>query len=290
MDEWSVSLPLSYSEVIDAEVFEMSGLGRAFSIALGGAVGLGVGAWLSEDHKALTSAAGGAAAAYATSVLLKQGEICKVRVNHHFTFKALTAAEQAKLSVDKRNMSFRLARGLETTFGFVVYHTIDFDYCKCPPVESVLSTFTSKSGRYTSLSWKPVPPGSHIVPLGRTAERSCGLALELPRNFGYRCRAGDVRKILTDIVPCIDGFVADSTLFQWMATHPRFMDMGREFSNVKDFLRMSYCTNGQIINDLTSGDFNGLYTATSVLTLVQFLRMKTLFSAGLLQATQEWGF
>ena len=99
----------------------------------------------------------------------------------------------------------------------------------------------------------------------------------------------EVRSKLRTTMPCLHGVVVDLTLYDWMVNHPRFMAVDRTFDDVKGFLRLSFCANGQIANDFNSGEYTSVYPATAVMCLVKWLTRKEQVS-GKWNYAQEWGF
>jgi len=212
-----------------------------------------------------------------------------IKAVHHFAYERVSAEEQRKLSHDRRNMSFRLARGLETSVAVRVTHTVTFEYMPSSLMKEIrMFFFESRSGCVTRIPWEPVPEQSHVTVIGRSAEQNHGLALEIP--VGGVVPSSVARGVIRDLVPSLDGNVLDATLFQWLTTHPRLMDATRAFDDVKSFVRMSLCTNGQVVNDFTSGDYTNIYTTSAVASLVKFLSLKNHASASTAPGTQEWAF
>lgn len=208
-----------------------------------------------------------------------------IKVVHHFEYEALPHQEQVELSHDRRNISFRLARPVETSYGVRVKHWVDFQYSDLD--DGIILTALDAVGLKdlaTQVVFNQIPVGA-IIGLDDEVDGLPRVALQVePRND-----PNEVRHRLAKTLPSIDSTVVDVTLWDWMATHSRFMDVSRPFADVKSFLRLSYCANGQIANDLMSGDYRSLYPATATLTLVTWLHQRFV-RGGQWVELQDWGF
>jgi hypothetical protein len=282
-------LPSSYDEYMYCTLLQGATLATFLRLTSGAAVGgyLGKrwGRWASL---------GGAMAGLAVAHWLRSRSesVVLLKITHHFAFGELGADQQRQLSQDRRNISFRLARVAETSYGVRVRHfvTIQFteDLAWIPTWSSqrepFLNFMAGKGWTRSEVRWKDLPPNSVLL------SPSVGmwephLTLEAQEVYS----AEIVRRKLRGTVPSLDDVVVDNTLIDWMTTHPRFMAADRTFDDVKAFLRLSFCANGQIANDFTSGDYRSLYPATAALTLVLWLKTREA-SSGKWTYTQEWGF
>jgi hypothetical protein len=84
----------------------------------------------------------------------------------------------------------------------------------------------------------------------------------------------------------VDGLVFDLTLYHWMSTLSRFM-LAADFQKADMSLRNGYSTQGQIANDLTQNSGVGIFYASRVISMVNFMRVKHL-SSTVNPNAQEW--
>lgn len=220
------------------------------------------------------------------AVLTKRSRAKLLKIVHHFSYEALAVAEQAELSRDRRNISLRLARPVETSFGIRVKHWVDFQYAELDKgiILSALD-LVGLADLATRVDFIPVPVGALI---GIEDEESGGLP-RVVLQVNAQNDPHEVRFRLVKTLPSLNGVTMDLTLWHWLTTHPRFMDVSREFNDVKAFLRLSYCANGQIANNFMSGDYRSVYPATALITLVTWLHQRWERGGQWLQV-QDWGF
>lgn len=246
------------------------------------------------------------------------GDEVLLKIRHHFKYERLPEAEQAKLSQDQRNLSFLKAKGIATSYGYTIKHHVELFYIEktwtdvlrdaqknialkttglMPLMDFLVgkgwidaatpaSMVRSLQHPRTDLPWIPVQPGTVISLTIQTPSHPQDLSFQVPEGPISPAR---LRASLQRTLPSLEGQTCCGTYISWMRSHPRFMDSSRQFEDVKKFLQLAFCSNGQIINNMRSGRYDSLYAASSVVALVAWLSLRAQMGAQLCM-TQEWGF
>jgi len=284
-DVLNAGLPEYYREELDVVRRTPNSYARKYMAAGFGLLGIGQG--LRKKSKLI------AGASAATAMALYGGyteDTVRVRVDHAFSYVPLTPQEQVALAADRRNMSFRAAKVLESTFGVRIAH-------KAEIWERVPFSYTDRLGE--QLGGVPLQKAANVVEdwvlrRSQTVDewRLCegkNLKHAEARLWCDATAAMDPRVVRTSLkttVPGVDGLVIDLSLYHWMTTLSRFM-MASDFVKADQSLRNGYSTQGQIANDLTQNTAVGIFYASRVLSLVNYMRVKHL-SSTVNPDAQEW--
>jgi len=284
-DVLNAGLPEVYREELDVVRRTPNSYARRYMAAGFGLLGLGQG--LRKKSKLV------AGASVATAMALYGGyseDTVRVRVDHEFSYAPLTPLEQVALAADRRNMSFRAAKVLESTFGVRIAHRAEI-------WERVPFSYTDRLGE--RLGGVPLRGAANVVEdwvlrRSQTVDewRLCegkNLKHAEARLWCDATAAMDPRVVRTSLkttVPGVDGLVVDLSLYHWMTTLSRFM-MASDFAKADQSLRNGYSTQGQIANDLTQNTAVGIFYASRVLSLVNYMRVKHL-SSTVNPDAQEW--
>lgn len=276
--------PKSYTEYMYCQVLEELEPEDFIKLGIGAVVGGGLTRNRNKYIQAGATLAGLGAAYWLRRL---RSHMVLLRITHHFEYQDLDALEQQRLSLDRRNISFRLARVAETTYGVRLHHYVTIEMTKDTNWNlswTALANFARGMGTtLPALRWDPVPTSAIMIAPNTSWEPHMHL-----RGAAFYT-AEEVRSKLRTTLPCLDGVVVDLTLFDWMTTHPRFMAADRTFEDVKAFLRLSFCANGQIANDFMSGEYTSVYPATAVFCLTKWLSRREQM-AGKWNYAQEWSF
>jgi len=304
-------LPRTYFESLEVVTYARTNgaARRAFPAAVAGAI-LAVGSAVSKIRGEISPRSvltvvrdkwviGGVFASAVLYVLSQQRTplVRPVYIKHEFEYEPLTPAEQASLSRDRRNMTFRAAQLLEASFGLRISHSAHLLYDSKDV--SFLSTLSRSkiSGpvvgylKQTLYSVWVFPPPTvrdfHPVPEGDVIwNPECDRGFEVD---GRPISPEMLRNRLLVTVPNVHGAVIDHTLFHWQAQNPAFMEFQRPFATKYNDIRQAFSVCGAIANDLRPEQYKSLYPATTILTMVQWLEIKTR-SSGKTQPCQDWLF
>ncbi len=220
-----------------------------------------------------------------------------IYVHHQFSYAPLPAEEQRDLSRDRRNMSLRAATVLESSFGLRVKHntSLFFDEYDVSAVDDILAgtimapAAAALQAILGTYAWFHAPPTRRLydpVPLGTVVwNRQSDRALEVAAGL----TAEDIRNRLLSTVPNVDGSVIDFTLFHWQAQNPAFMEFQQGWAKKYNDVRQALSVCGSVAHDLRPAQYQALYPATTVVTMVKWLELKTRIGAVCLPC-QEWLF
>lgn len=311
--------PVSFDEHMYVR-FEEYGLAKQIAKVAGYAAAAVYAATFAKSWRSRVSAMGKAhlTGRLVDGVVDSFGDEVLLKIRHHFSFERLPQAEQAQLSQDQRNLSFLKAKGIATSYGYRISHSVELFYIEktwtdifrdaqknvalkttglMPLMDFMVAKgwmdaatpatmVRSLQNPRTDLPWIPVQPGTIISLTTQTPSHPQDLSFQVPEGPISPAR---LRASLQRTLPSMDGQTCCGTYISWMRTHPRFMDSSRQFEDVKKFLQLAYCSNGQIVNNLRSGRFDSLYAASSQVALITWLSLRSDMGAQLCM-TQDWGF
>jgi len=215
-----------------------------------------------------------------------------ITLRHEFEYDPLPPDEQVRLSADRRNMTFRAAQVMESSFGMRVNHVVS----AFEEVENFgVGRFFKRGGKFGStvrhivdrIWWAQPPHDRTLVPIpagtvlwNPDCERSLMVADQM--------HPGEVRNRLLDTLPSVNNDVIDLTLYHWLARSPDVMEPNGDFQEKFRNVRRSLKTNGSVANDLRPAIYAMLYPSTAHVIMIQWLWARTR-SSGRTQATQDWG-
>jgi hypothetical protein len=285
VDVLRAGLPETYAEELDVQRRTPNTYARKYMAAGLGLLGLGTG--IRKRSKLVVGLSVGAALALYGGYT---EDTTRVKVVHSFSYEPLLPGAQMALAADRRNMSFRTAKVLESTFGLKITHTaevferIPFSYTDAAAEH--MGGFPFRKAVNSAEEW--VLRRSQTVDDWRLCDAK-HLKHEEARlwvDAGPRMDPCALRTSLKTTVPGVDGLVFDLTLYHWMSTLSRFM-LAADFQKADMSLRNGYSTQGQIANDLTQNTGVGIFYASRVISLVNFMRVKHL-SSTVNPDAQEW--
>jgi hypothetical protein len=285
IDVLRAGLPETYAEELDVARRTPNTYARKYMAAGLGLFGLGQG--LRKKSKLVAGLSVGAA------IALYGGyteDTVRVKVVHTFSYEPLLPGAQMALAADRRNMSFRTAKVLESSFGLKINHRADV-YERVP-----FSYTDSVAEQLGGVPFRGAVNAVEDWVLRRTQVadnwRLCDAKSLKHAEARLWCDAGpnmDPRLLRTSLnmtVPGVDGLVFDLTLYHWMTTLSRFM-LAPDFQKADMSLRNGYSTQGQIANDLTQNTGVGIFYASRVISMVNYMRVKHM-SSTVNPDAQEW--
>jgi hypothetical protein len=232
-----------------------------------------------------------------------------VKVCHCFTYEETGVDVRRYIRADRRNISFRAARGLDRMYPKKIKHVCRVDYwgdlafakllgfqfvirtAADPFYQKLIDRFMSVIGVTVfsrSNRWQDFSQVRHAIP-----HVAPFLWFVLPNgdsSFGAMPLAPtDVRECLVSTVPNIDSLLCDVSYHNWMVSHPRFLNPKYNFQDVDRFLTESFNTNGSIMGTPDHRESFGFFQATRILCMISYLSLKQRLSA-VENLTQDWGF
>jgi len=215
-----------------------------------------------------------------------------VTARHSLDYDPLDAADQVRLSADRRNMTFRAAQVMESSFGVRVHHTVSLFE---EEENRGVNIFFKRSGKIGEavrhivdrIWWISPPSARTLVPVPEGTvlwNPECERSLLVQDVMHPR----EVRNRLLSTVPSVNGDVIDLTLFHWQATNPDVMEPSGEFSEKFRTVRRNLKTNGSVANDLRPAIYAMLYPSTAHVIMIHWLWAKSR-SSGQQLAVQPWG-
>lgn len=241
-----------------------------------------------------------------------------VRVTHHFhlSIDAINGDQDAKkmrqevmqyMRTDKRNISFRAAKGLDRALPAWVKHETSYklqgDLKKYWTARGLIARAAEAANMPMIAPSLKLRGGTRLA-LKRITDALKGTFSATIRNSVFhpwhRVQADgrgvermqgpeDARLVFQVTVPSINSDLVDLTYISWMATHPRFMNFHYSFSDADRFLRESFNTNGSIMGNYDHPLAIGIFQSSRVMALVMWLIRKRSMS-GFKTVCQDWGF
>lgn len=238
----------------------------------------------------------------------------RVRVSHYFTIsvrsevcdnfdQTVLPSVMQYIRTDKRNISFRAAKGLARSLPAFVNHEAAYE------LQGELETLWQMKAAVIAQTGAPAMSfkirGSTTQIWSRAANSlmsALGTAIypgvnrpwleidpNLPRAGPVPMSPTQCRRYFQSTVPYMGGRIIDLTYTSWMLTHPRFLNFHYSFSDVDRFLRESFNTNGSVMGNYDHPAALGLFQASRIWCLVNWLQERSIFS-GQPAVNQDWGY